>query len=268
MHSEVDSLLGIRPRRVFDDEDRVHVSDTTQYPYSTNCRLFVRFPNLPPDEVYVASGTLIGRMHVLTAAHVVYNPDPAFGGWATSIKVVPGQDWPRPPYEDPYEPYGSEFVTLIRKSAFFEFNSRDYQEDYAMLTLETFFRYLGEETGWMDMQPSYTDGQEGTISGYPAAPPDGLFPGAGQYYASGPTRNIFYPADRPSDRVVYHEIDVTFGQSGSGTFYYDIFSERARVFAVQGSERDDGFRVKNVSVLINQQRYNNLTTYMLIDDPY
>ena len=58
----------------------------TGSPDSAICRLEVTFPNGTTGS---GTGVMVDSFHALTAGHCVY--DAAYGGWATSIKVIPDE---------------------------------------------------------------------------------------------------------------------------------------------------------------------------------
>src|SRR5262249_11884222 len=58
------------------------------YPLSAIVHIETKFAS---GRVYYGSGTLVGRYHVLTAGHVVYNAREGGTGFATEIKVFAGE---------------------------------------------------------------------------------------------------------------------------------------------------------------------------------
>ena len=89
---------GMDLESVIGADDRARISPTTSYPWRTVVKLFMTFSD---GATGGCSGAIIGcpdghGYHVLTAGHCVYSHD--HGGWATSVKVVPGLD-------DDYMPY-------------------------------------------------------------------------------------------------------------------------------------------------------------------
>src|SRR5579862_5237529 len=70
-------------------EDRLMPSLTavpahTIYPYTAVCEVQVTYPN---GGTFVGSGAMVDSYHLLTAAHMLYEPQN--GGWANSIRVIP-----------------------------------------------------------------------------------------------------------------------------------------------------------------------------------
>jgi V8-like Glu-specific endopeptidase len=68
-------------------DDRILVSDTTIFPYSAVVRVEVDFNG---DGIFdvAGSGAMIGANDVLTAGHLLWNPD---YGFAKNIMVVPAE---------------------------------------------------------------------------------------------------------------------------------------------------------------------------------
>lgn len=62
-----------------------HVSD---YPYRAVVQLTVTFAD---GSSVVGTGAVVGRNDILTATHVIYNPDA--GGWATDLDIAVGVDY-------------------------------------------------------------------------------------------------------------------------------------------------------------------------------
>lgn len=73
-------------KKIVGGDQRVRVADTRARPHSTVATLIVQFPDAPKPGL--CTGSLIGSDALLTAAHCVYNAK--FGGWARSMRVVPG----------------------------------------------------------------------------------------------------------------------------------------------------------------------------------
>ena len=72
---------------IIGSDNRVLVGDTTIYPYSAVVRVEVDFNGDGIFEV-AGSGAMIGANDVLTAGHLLWNPD---YGFAKNIMVVPAE---------------------------------------------------------------------------------------------------------------------------------------------------------------------------------
>lgn len=184
--------------RVFGSDDRVKLGDTTGYPYRTVCKLFMRFPNTPANEYAMGSGVMVGQRHVLTAGHCVYDHDA--GGWATTIRVVPGLN-------GSYMPFSDAFATEIRTFDGWRLNT-DFGYDIGLIRLD---RDIGLKTGWMGLAWTTDAPQRGaTTAGYPRDKQDpGDFTlGLRQYLSSGSVQ-------ASGTEQLLFTIDITGGQSGS-----------------------------------------------------
>ncbi len=131
-----------------DDKQAKH--NTWQYPWSTQVKLYITFPN---GHTYVGSGTIIASKYVITHQNNVYYP--AFGGLATRIEVIPGLD-------GNYKPFGSAYAVYLRY----------YYHGSANIGLLTLDRHIGHSTGWLgygSFSDSYIAQHQGLIAGYPVS---------------------------------------------------------------------------------------------------
>ena len=83
------------------NDDRVRITPTTDYPWSAIVKLHITWDG----QSTLGSGAMIDKNHVLTAGHCVYSQSQ--GGWADSIKIVPGAD-------NGNEPFGHAWATNMR----------------------------------------------------------------------------------------------------------------------------------------------------------
>jgi V8-like Glu-specific endopeptidase len=119
-------------------EDRVVPSLTpvfapAGYPYTAVAEVQVTFPN---NTTAFGSGALIDSFHLLTAAHVLYNPYE--GGWATSVTVIPARNGFS-------APYGVAYGTYERVDPSWRGVAFPSVEDIGLVTLNT---PIGNRTGW------------------------------------------------------------------------------------------------------------------------
>jgi V8-like Glu-specific endopeptidase len=177
-------------------DDAAAIHNTWQYPWSTQVKLFIRFPN---GGYYVGSGTMIGSKYVITHQNNVYVP--ALGGLATSIEVVPGLD-------GYYKPFGSAFASYLRY--YFHGSS-----NIGLLTLD---RHIGNSTGWLgygNFTDAYVDASTGHIAGYAT----GKSAGRVLHYDFGATHNVNW--DWLTVSSLYQS-----GQMGAGAYLIDGYGRR------------------------------------------
>lgn len=145
------------------------VQTLNQYPYSATVHLIVMFPD---GEYARGTAALVGRNDVLTATHVLYNPD--HGGWAEEIEFYFGVDynarldrlespslydmdsyqweataWPGYVYQD----FDNETMTLS-----------EIQGDLALIGLD---HAVGDYLGWFGLAPGYDNPMWAYQLGYP-----------------------------------------------------------------------------------------------------
>lgn len=185
------------PNSVIDDEDRIRITPTTSYPWSSIVRLFVTWGTYNS----YGTGVMIDKNHVLTAGHCVYSH--SRGGWADSIKAVPGAD-------NGNEPYGHAWAINMRSYSRW-INNADGEHDFALITLDS---DIGLQTGWMDL---YTSLPSSSIY-------SGLLNTAGYPYDLDSGNNMYWTSESggyTSEYNHYFYLDIEGGQSGSPVWIYD-----------------------------------------------
>jgi len=130
--------------------------ESDEFPYAAMTYIEVTFPD--GSSIY-GSGALVGANDVLTAAHIIY--DPQRGGQAVDVTVVPGRDGNRYPF-DSYQGVSLDYYKLdldepnsIRQS--------ESQKDLAVIGLEY---AVGDELGWFELV-SFSQEGDYKITGYP-----------------------------------------------------------------------------------------------------
>lgn len=177
------------------------------YPYYTVTYIEAKFPD---GTIFSGSGVMVGPNDILTASHLVY--DGAYGGAATSVKVIPGYD--PSPLETPYGTFFSSSIDyypgvdpdndgLITKG-----NNGPGLEgseiDFALVSLNT---ALGDLTGWMEIDPNFTSGSV-NITGYPG------------FYGVNPMNDSGFIAKDPIDfSYQFGGIEIHSGNSGGPAWY-------------------------------------------------
>jgi len=143
------------------------VVNTSTFPYSAIVSIRATYAN---GKVSLGTGTLVGKNDVLTATHVVYQPD--YGGYATSIQVYPGADYNGTRGVMESAPYGSYFsgsVVGFPSEAFSDGNSKttsliEVSSDVAIIGLR---QTVGFQTGWFGLARGNNAEQWATEIGYP-----------------------------------------------------------------------------------------------------
>jgi len=138
------------------------VTSRTTAPYASICYITCTWAD---GSATRASGVVVGRNDVLTANHVVYDPQL---GYAVTINVTPAAD--TRPYSAPFGSFTSVGVVATRNA---DGNwDRDFdglvapseaQNDMALIGLRA---PIGDTTGWLATAPDSADFY-GTMVGYP-----------------------------------------------------------------------------------------------------
>lgn len=178
-------------------DDRVRITPTTDYPWSTIVKLFITWDGYST----FGSGTMIDKNRVLTAGHCVYSQ--SHGGWADSIKVVPGAD-------NGNEPFGHAWAINMRCYSRW-INNEDGKHDFAVITLD---RDIGLQTGWMELYATFPWSTIYTGILNTAGYPYDLDNGINMYWTS----DNGYHADEYNH---FYYLDIEGGQSGSPVWIYD-----------------------------------------------
>jgi len=222
----------IRPERIFGRDLRERVEDTTVYPFSAMCKIFVTFPS---GAVYTTSGTMVSPRHVLTSGHTVYNHDE--GGWPVEILVTPGLD-------GDYAPYGT--VEAVDWMAFDGWvRNANFDHDMGIITVG---EDIGDETGWLGF--SYVSSLRNSTLNLVGYPTD-LEGGLAQYLDYGRSLG-------KSAYEVYYRLDTYEGTSGAGV--YEILRSGRYIVAVNSWETAR----TNGGCRVTRQKFNQMRA--LIND--
>lgn len=143
------------------------ITNTSEYPYAAVVSIRSMFTD---GRVSFGTGSLIGKNDVLTATHVVYQPD--HGGYASSILVYPGAVFngsQRLLESSPFGSYASGEVIAFPNEVFLDANHNtnlltEIASDIAIIGLD---QAVGFQTGWFGLAPEYNNLNEAIAIGYP-----------------------------------------------------------------------------------------------------
>jgi V8-like Glu-specific endopeptidase len=205
---------------IFGNDDRVLQTPTTSFPFRGVVKLLANFPFLEPFGIAVGcTGSFIGGQHVLTAGHCVFNS--VYGGWSTSMRVIPALDGTIPPFDVENAPFGDAFMIKHRSSTGWTQDGDQPDDDYAVITLNKTFN-VGS-FGLFYPSDDFLDSTKACIIGYPSelGNPKGrqqfFLPGCGSIWAYG-------------SKHVEFKMDISFGNSGSGIYVFR--NGKRAIFAV------------------------------------
>ena len=223
-----------QPEVIIGPDDRVRVTQPRSWPYSVHGHMIMQFPN---GKVYIGSGTMVSKHHVLTAGHCVYSADD--GGWATSLQFNAAQN-------DSDLPFGSVAATrLLSVTGWTTDHDRAY--DMGMLILQS---DLGPTTGWFGIITIPNDGElvrrRVNVTGYPGDK-------GGQ--------QLWTHADAVKSLTaenVYYDIDTMGGQSGSGVWATFDGHDGEKVACIHTTGQSTG----NGSTRISRPKFDRIVDWM------
>lgn len=170
------------------------------------CKVYSYFHNA--SQPGVASGVLIGRRYLLTAAHVVYNPDNP-DSTAYRVIAIPGQQGLERPFgevrcDNPNNICIPTYYKALRSAG----HVGQWQYDLAVIRLD---EPIGDTVGWLPVADVKVISQipisapAVTVAGYPSDVQDGIF-----QLACLPFKELFTTANK-----VFYAADTEGGMSGS-----------------------------------------------------
>lgn len=184
-------------------DERVRILDTELSPWRMICALRMRGPG---GAGAIGTGWFIGPRTVLTAGHCVYSRT-FFGGWASTIEVIPGLNGQgATPATMPHGSASSDRFSSVDRWT----DSEDPDFDIGCIHLN---EPLGSKVGWFAvgaLPPEYLESFLVNVSGYPADR------GAGAEQYHGRNRVV-----RVSERRIFYEVDTYGGQSGAPVWIYE-----------------------------------------------
>jgi len=226
---------------VFPPDDRTKISSTSNFPWSSICKLYIT----AADETrWIGSGAMIDAYHVLTAGHMVYQHEN--GGWASQVEVIPGM-------KENSEPFGNAYATYMRTYTGWIQDEME-EHDWAVLTLD---RTIGNKTGWMGRMtanpsdPIYL----GTLhtAGYPGDLDLG--------------ENMYYVSDVGADTDEFNHwywMDSAGGQSGSPV--WAEINGSGYILSIHAYEYVGG-AYANFGTRLDQDKFDQINAWLAADTP-
>jgi V8-like Glu-specific endopeptidase len=258
-----DILSTQKQESVIGDDDRLQITNTTDFPWRTIVKLYMHFSG----GTGFCSGSIIDPFHVLTAGHCVY--DHKYGlGWANSIEVIPAlSDDPNSPQGDTgsdfdqfYMPFYHAYATGARSYTGWT-QEGDPNYDWAVVTLD---RNIGNLLGSMGRKTvnTITNGVAGCGESYYT----GIFHLAGypSDLSAGLSPAMYYDSDSGSGCSEYRHsyyMDTYEGQSGSPVWSYDSSTGNRYIATVH----TNGDTSSNSGTRLNQDKYDRIFTWLSAD---
>ncbi|UHD16362.1 trypsin-like serine peptidase [Thiocapsa bogorovii] len=206
-----------KPASVFeslltDVDRRKQILETELTPWRMICALEITSQN---GSTYTGTGWFAAPRTVITAGHCVFDPV-ELGGWAKSIKVIPGRD-------DDDEPFGSaKSARFSTTDTWLATQAEAPDFDYAAIHLDA---DLGSKVGTFGigvLPDAELSSRLVNVSGYPVSPGNGRQ----QYFHANRVKAV-------TPRRVFYDVDTIGGQSGSPVWaYLDGNSEVPTVVAI------------------------------------
>jgi V8-like Glu-specific endopeptidase len=225
----------------FPPDDRVRVTDTSIYPWSTICKLEITAAD---NTFFIGSGAIIDSYHVLTCGHCVYIHD--HGGWAKQVRIIPGK-------AGPTRPFGFALATDYRTYTEW-IQSEAPQHDWAVITLD---RTIGNQTGWMGRKTAHWSDPIYTGTLHTAGYPGDLDGGEYMYYDSD-------VGDRADTYNHWFWMDTAGGQSGSPV--WEEVNGSYYILTVNAYEYEFGLDA-NFGTRLNQDKYDQINVWLGADTP-
>lgn len=200
--SVFESILG-------DVDRRKQILETDLTPWRMICSLEIVSQN---GLSYVGTGWFAAPRTVITAGHCVFDPL-ELGGWARSIKVIPGRDGIE-------EPFGAvDSTSFSTTDRWLEAQDPDF--DYAAIHLGADLGLKIGTFGLAVLPDADLVDRLVNVSGYPVSPGNGQL----QYFHANRVKAL-------TGRRLFYDVDTLGGQSGSPVWAYFDGSESPVVVGI------------------------------------
>lgn len=216
-----------KPENVLGVDSRVMVTDTAMTPWRCICHLEIEFEAGP---VGFGTGFLIGPKAVLTAAHVICNPEK--NRQARRVRVIPGRNGAIAPYGFFTADYSQcQMPDLWRKKGG---RPEAAAADYAVILADekeftTEHKLTGQRLGYFGLK--CLDGKADEAKAQMLFVNNAGYP----YEADKPYGSLWYNAGRIkklTGEFVEYMVDTEGGQSGSPVYFFDEEKKQRYVIAV------------------------------------
>lgn len=226
---------------VFPPDDRVKITSTSSFPWSTICKIYIT----AADETrWIGSGAMIDAYHVLTCGHLVYLHEN--GGWASQVEVIPGM-------RGSNEPFGHAYSTYMRTYSGWIQNEME-EHDWAVLTLD---RTIGYETGWLGRMTADSSDLIYTGMLHTAGYPGDLDFGEYMYYVSDMGASV-------DEYNHWYWMDSAGGQSGSPV--WTEVNGSGYILSIHAYEYIGGVYA-NFGTRLDQDKFDQLNAWLAADTP-
>jgi V8-like Glu-specific endopeptidase len=230
----------LRSAHIMGQDERVRIDDTTAYPWCTIGLILSEVETAEGTAIYAGTGTLIGTKTVLTCAHNIVDDDEE---WVDNVTFIPGKNRDN-------EPYGRiRAVKLCVPENYWQ-NQEDY--DIAMMILET---PIGDTTGYMTVKVEPREFFQADVKLNTAGYPGDLDGCQSLYRAYGYATGMLLD-------LIQHDMDSSYGQSGSPVWTYDASNEVRELVAVHVIGGTD----YNIAVRVSDELFDWINDYLKEND--
>jgi len=275
-------------QEIFLPDTRKVVTDTTKVPFRFICHLSIGYESedRKVQGSGTASGTLIGRLHVLTCGHALKIKMP--NGtvlMARKITVTPGRNSAHAKHSE-WKPFGSVGVKSFKAHDNWV-KSFDFQYDFGLLTLKSDiggkkFRSLGNKplgcwgatggTSLTPLDPATLAKKLVNMGGYPGDKCGADPKSAVKSCARGKDSTaqfvaydeVIDPKPPGEPHLIYHKADLKAGQSGAPLWRWEKATGKRYLVGIQSTETAniaaDGTRtpLRNSAVRVTAKMMDDL----------